>query len=317
MSAQGQRIAVVIPAYNASAYIAATLGSVLSQSRPADEIVVVDDGSTDDTAGIAAGVSSKVRVVRQKNAGQGSARQHGVELTTAEWLLFLDADDLLCETALEKLSVALVKNSRAALAYCIVELWSPDGTIPSRMDTLDRLEGKQVWHELLFGNCLRTPGCALIQRPALVAAGGWDADPRLKGNEDWDLWLRLAENRTFISVPEPLLKYRINNAGYSSGRRKMYRSMFALFSKHRSRWRNYASRRRAVAAGEWRNCKYVLIATWAETKSARVNGGMLAAVSLLAEVVRLGARPILMRMLRKGSRRLPDGTGLEEPPGSE
>jgi len=313
MSSEGQRIAVVIPAYNASAYIKEALASILSQSRPADEIVVVDDGSTDDTAGIAAGVSSKVRVVRQKNAGQGSARQHGVELTTAEWLLFLDADDLLCEPALEKLSAALVENSQAALAYCTVELWSPGGTIPSRQDTLDRLDGAEVWDELLFRNCLRTPGCALIRRPALVAAGGWDADPRLKGNEDWDLWLRLAESGAFVLVPEPLLKYRTNNSGFSSRRRNMYRSMFALFGKQRSRWRNCASRRQAVEAGEWHNCKYVLREAWAEARSACAKGRMLVAVSLLAEAVQLGARPFLTRVLRTGSRRLPAGTRLEGP----
>ena len=295
------RIAVVIPAYNSSAYIAAALDSILSQSRPADEIMVVDDGSTDDTAAVAAGVNSKVVVVRQKNAGSGSARRCGMEATTAEWLLFLDADDILCQPALEKLLAALRPHPTAALAYCTAELWSPGADVPSCADTLGSLDGNNAWGGLLYRNSIRTPGCVLIRRAALVEAGGWGTDPELKGNEDWELWLRLAENRPFVPVREPLLKYRVHSQAFSSDRRKMYRSMFAIFSKQRSRWKGSPARRRAVDAGEWHNCKYVLNEIWSGARSACARGQLVSAASLLMDAVRLGARPLFTRVLNVGS----------------
>src|ERR1035437_8266655 len=87
-------ISVVIPAYNASRFIAATLQSVWGQTVPADEIVVVDDGSTDDTAAIAESFGPPVRAYRRPNSRQGASRNFGVKQTSSEWIAFTDADDL-------------------------------------------------------------------------------------------------------------------------------------------------------------------------------------------------------------------------------
>src|ERR1035437_9648809 len=95
-------ISVVIPAYNASRFIAATLESVLSQSLPADEILVVDDGSTDNTVAIAAWFPPPVRVLSIPNSKAGAARNFGVSQAQTEWVAFLDADDLWEENKLER-----------------------------------------------------------------------------------------------------------------------------------------------------------------------------------------------------------------------
>jgi glycosyltransferase involved in cell wall biosynthesis len=255
------RTAVIIPAYNASSCIEETINSVLAQSQPVDEIVVVDDGSTDDTFKIAEAMGVPVKVVRQKNGGQGSARQHGVEITKAEALLFLDADDVLFPAALEKLSTALAENPAAALVYSRVEMWSPGDNSSPHPDSLITPSGDNLWDKLIYSNFIRTPGCSLIRRTALAEAGGWDTDVNLKGNEDWELWLRLSEKSPFAFIAEPVLKYRTHGGGFSSSRLKMYRSLFTMYRKQRFRCKGNALRQQAVNAAEWSNCKYIIAET--------------------------------------------------------
>jgi glycosyltransferase involved in cell wall biosynthesis len=87
------RFSVIIPAYNAAGTLARALDSVLAQTWPAFEIIVVDDGSTDATAAVAAGYGEKIRYLHQDNAGVSAARNHGASIASGNWLTFLDADD--------------------------------------------------------------------------------------------------------------------------------------------------------------------------------------------------------------------------------
>jgi glycosyltransferase involved in cell wall biosynthesis len=295
------KIAVIVPAYNASAHIADAINSILGQSRSVDEIVVVDDGSTDDTAVVAAKASSKLIVVRQKNAGPANARQRGVESTTAEFLMLLDADDILHASALEKLSDTLLRHPLAALAYCPAEMWSPTDEGQTHVDALQKPNRENLWETLLYGNIIRTPGCVLMRRSALNEVGGWDMDVALKGNEDWDLWLRLSENHPFALVTEPLLKYRVHNASMSGNRAEMIKSMLVVFRKQRSRWKRNSSRRLAIDAGEWQGCKYAIREILHEARSAYSNGQVLLAAQLIIDVLRIGARPTLTRLFSRYS----------------
>lgn len=101
MAAGSPRFSVVIPAYNAGQTLARALDSVLAQTWPAHEIIVVDDGSIDNTREVVAAFGEKVMYVSQKNAGPSAARNHGVEVASAEWVTFLDADDWYYPTRLE------------------------------------------------------------------------------------------------------------------------------------------------------------------------------------------------------------------------
>jgi glycosyltransferase involved in cell wall biosynthesis len=284
MNTVSPRIAVVIPAYNSSACIKDTLASILGQSQPADEIVVVDDGSTDDTAEVAARFSDKITLIRQQNGGQGSARRRGTAATTAEFLLFLDADDVLKPTALEKFFGALHGEPRAALACCPAEMWSPENPERTHVDTLPRPESERLWETLLYQNSIRTPGCAMIRRTILEEVGGWDADIKLKGNEDWELWLRLAESHPFTSITEPLLKYRVHPTGFSKSRRRMFQSLFVMFARQRARCGSSINRRIAVDTAEWHNCKHILREIWR---------GDAPVFARIFEIVQTGARPAL------------------------
>jgi glycosyltransferase involved in cell wall biosynthesis len=293
------RIAVIIPAFNASAFVAETLDSVLAQTLPAAEIVVVDDGSADNSAEIAAGFSPRVKVLRQKNSGTAGARQRGAEATSSELVLFLDADDVLLPSALAMLADTLRANPAAVLAVGAAEMWTPGAANPTVPDPdVVWPEEKHFWRELLLGNRIRTTGCVLMRRAALVAAGGWDPDWRLLGTEDWEMWLRLAEQGPFARVPGPVLKYRLHPGSFTvAQRRKVLVSAFAMLAKHRARWRHDRDRSVAVADAEWKNCVKATRATLSDARTDLARGEFGAAFRALAETAGLGTRALAERIL--------------------
>ncbi len=120
-------VSVVIPLWNNERYIGEAIASALAQTHPAQEIVVVDDGSTDDSAAIAAAFGPPVRILSTAHAGQGAARNRGARAVTGEVLAFLDADDLWLPTKLERQLAAMVEPPGASIAFAAVEqFFSPE-----------------------------------------------------------------------------------------------------------------------------------------------------------------------------------------------
>ena len=114
----GPSISVVIPCHNAAAFLRATIASILGQTEPVLEVIVVDDGSTDDSARIAELFGPPVRVVRQPNQGESAARNRGIEAAAGDWVAFLDADDLWLPTKIELQSEAI--RSAPADVVCVI-----------------------------------------------------------------------------------------------------------------------------------------------------------------------------------------------------
>ena len=201
-------ISVVIPAYNASRFLAATLESILAQTLPADEILVIDDGSKDGTASIAEAFGPPVRVIRRQNAGQAASRNFGVQQATSEWIAFLDADDLWQPNKLARQMEELNRNPAADLCYTgRVEFTEHDGVI--ERGNVMPVPAPADLRQALFRNTTFMPSSTILRRSTFLAAGGFDA--KYKIIEDWDLWLRLLRDGTvFAACLEPLLLYRIH-----------------------------------------------------------------------------------------------------------
>src|SRR5262245_58858321 len=125
-------ISVIIPCYNGSSYIGSTLESALGQTRPPLEVIVIDDGSTDDSAAIAGSFGPCVRVIRQANQGESTARNVGIAQASGDYLVFLDADDLLDRSALEVQSRA-VFGRPGAVALMGVAYFDQDPSRPLRV----------------------------------------------------------------------------------------------------------------------------------------------------------------------------------------
>src|SRR6476661_4282570 len=124
-------ISVIIPAYNAARTLAETLESLLVQTFPNWEAIVVDDGSSDETAAIASQFTqkdSRIRVVSQTNQGVCAARNTGIRLAQFDWLLFLDADDWILPQHLEKMTAALTADSTLDAVHCGWSRVAPDGS---------------------------------------------------------------------------------------------------------------------------------------------------------------------------------------------
>ncbi|MES2304413.1 MAG: glycosyltransferase family A protein [Gemmatimonadota bacterium] len=166
------KLAAVIPAYNAASVVGNAINSLLQQTVPLDEIIVVDDGSTDATAAVAE--ATGVRVIRQANGGPGAARNTGILATEADWILLLDADDVAYP---DRVAVQMECLDDPQLAVvCSDDLEGPELTIS---------------HELLWKRNHISTTSALLRRSAWQAVGGFDESRALIGVEDYHLWLRL------------------------------------------------------------------------------------------------------------------------------
>jgi len=185
-------VSVVIPAYNAAATVTAAIESVLAQTRPPDEIVVVDDGSKDDTSAVVERFGPAVRLVRQANAGCGQARNTGAREARGTWLAFLDADDLWLPTKLER---QLPETADPLIAVVVCRKHNEDGRLLGRRFAFDDLWTK---NDAIVSS-------SLVRRSAFEEAGGfW----RERACEDYHLWLRLtADGWAMANVPEDLVVY--------------------------------------------------------------------------------------------------------------
>jgi glycosyltransferase involved in cell wall biosynthesis len=192
---------VVIPAYNAHEVIGSAIRSVLQQSRRDFELIVVDDGSTDETpkiveAFVEAEPDDRVRLIRQANTGTAGARNRGIEESRAPLVSFLDNDDLWMPTYLQEMGLALDANPDAGLAY--TDGWSlvdrlhriRRGTAMERSNPPDPppRDRDAFLERLLRMNFILSS--ATVRRPTLDVVGGFA--PGLGGCDDYDLWIRIA-----------------------------------------------------------------------------------------------------------------------------
>ncbi len=204
-------VCAVIPAFNAEAYIGAAIDSVLSQSTPIDEIIVVDDGSKDGTCVVVESYGSKVRLLRQNNQGPSAARNLAVNASASDFVAFLDADDMWHPNKIER-QLAMLANSPGAvlcytglLTFSDVEGWER----PAKPVALAELRS-----ELRLRNPRIVPSSVLVPRKLFLKTGGFDT--ALKGSEDWDFAIAMFELGSFCVVDAPLTLYRSNATGLSS-----------------------------------------------------------------------------------------------------
>jgi glycosyltransferase involved in cell wall biosynthesis len=208
-SAPTPLVSVIIPAYNAAAFLRETLDSALAQSYPNLEIIVVDDGSTDTTPQLLETYADRIRVLHQANAGQAAARNHGARESHGELLAFLDSDDLWDADKIARQVELLNRFPEALAVYCDHRAIDAEGSLLSSSGALHypRSSGEML-RAMLLSCCIITPGLVLLRRNAFEASGGFDEAPLMRGHEDHALWLRLATQGSFIYSPDTLFSYR-------------------------------------------------------------------------------------------------------------
>lgn len=223
-------VAVVITAFNHAHFLADAIGSVLAQTRPADEVIVVDDGSTDDPAAVVRDFPG-VRFLRQSNRGLSAARNTGLHAARAEMIAFLDADDRLLPDAIEAGLACHARSAGCALVYGGHRYISRAG-VPFGESKYSDI-GADGYTALLGGNVIAMHAAVMYRRAMLAEAGGFDtALPRC---EDYDVYLRLARRGRIGSHPGVVAEYRKHGGNMSSDHWEMLHWALAVQARHAQR----------------------------------------------------------------------------------
>lgn len=218
----GAAVSVIVTCYNYGRYLKEAVGSVLTQTFTDVEIVIVDDGSTDNTAEVAgeiidANPQARIRAIRQPNSGQPAhTRNRGIREARGEFVLCLDADDMIAPTMIERCVAALKTNPGVAIAY----------TDRLDFDGVDQLVKAAPYDagRLPYENHISY--CALFRRKVWDDVGGYRTNVR--GCEDWDFWVAAAARGHFgFYIPEPLFLYRRHDTG-------LYQHALANFDQKRA-----------------------------------------------------------------------------------
>ena len=221
------RVSVIIPAFNASRFISQAIESVLDQTFTDRELIVVDDGSTDDTASLVMKYGEKLRYIYQKNQGLSSARNTGIVKAEGEYIGFLDADDYWDREKLRHQVALLDSSPDTGVVYTALKVVDKDNREIEERGCLVR---GRVFFSLLTENCVvGSCSSALIRRECFEKAGTFDE--MLSASEDWDLWLRIAPYYLFDFVDLPLTFYRIHEGNMHKDLVLMEKNVFHVIDK--------------------------------------------------------------------------------------
>jgi glycosyltransferase involved in cell wall biosynthesis len=245
------RVGVIIPVYNGALYIDKCIQSVLAQTFQDFEIVVVDDGSTDNTAQVVQAISdTRVEYVYQANRGPSAARNTGIRCSRGDFIAFLDSDDLWLPSKLEKQLQCFNQAEGAGLVHCSVIIVDAAGNVVRCQEA--RSEGR-ILDDLLLENSIATSS-TMVPRKVLEHVGLFPEG--VSRGEDWALWMRIAANYPVAAVQIPLVVYTLLPGGLAKNaialRDDMLRSLaqaFDSFARHRAHLRRKATARVYFGAG--------------------------------------------------------------------
>lgn len=213
------RISVVIPAYNAAHFLRRSLQSVFAQTLKPIEVLVVDDGSTDDTAAVAAQLGATV--VSRPNGGLSAARNSGIQRAVGDWVALLDADDAWSPGKLQAQAERVTDTT--VLVYTGIRIVGEEG-VRQVCSATDPAVARKI---LRYRNCI-TPSTVLIRRDALSRVGGFRED--LRACEDWDMWVRLQKVGAFAAVHDALTDYHVYSSSMSTDPKRMLVAMEQIMS---------------------------------------------------------------------------------------
>ena len=196
-------VSVVIPTYNRAGMLPEAVESVLGQDYPCLELIVVDDGSSDDTGRVLGKYRGRLSYQRQPRRGVSAARNRGAALAKGEYLCFLDSDDLWRPQKLSRQVQYMQANPRVPLCYTD-EIWIRNGV---RVNPRKKHRKYSGWiFERCLPLCIISPSSAMLRRDFFTRLGGFDES--LPACEDYDLWLRICKDHPVHFIPEPLIVKR-------------------------------------------------------------------------------------------------------------
>ncbi len=196
-------VSVILPTYNRHDFLRQAVESVLAQTRPADEIIVVDDGSTDGTAALLAGYGDRIMVIRQDNLGVSAARNAGIRQAKGVFIALLDSDDYWLPDKLEA-QLSFFERHPDALICQTEETWMRNGKRVNPKNRHQKFSG--MIFEKTLPLCLVSPSAVMIRKALFQEVGLFDES--LPACEDYDLWLRISWKYPVHLIDTPLIVKR-------------------------------------------------------------------------------------------------------------
>lgn len=207
-------ISVIIPTYNRANYLSEAIDSVLAQTYKNYEIIVVDDGSTDNTRKVLEKYSNKIRYIYQENKGPSAARNNGIKNAKGELIAFLDSDDAWLPEKLERQLELFRKNDELGLVSSAYYSCDEYFNLPTLVREKDLSTKRKILPKLFVKNLFATP-TIVVKKKCFTRVGLFNEN--YKFGEDWDMWIRIALDYEVHYVLEPLCKCRRHNDSITYG----------------------------------------------------------------------------------------------------
>lgn len=220
-------VSVIIPVYNGTNYLREAIDSVLAQTYNNYEIIVVDDGSTDDTWAIIHSYGSKVRGIRQENRGVGCALNNGIRISTSDYVAWLSHDDLFLPIKLQRQIDFLLQNNQFAACYTDFYQINPSGSILRTFESPWYPREQAMW--MFFRQMYIHGSTMLIDRNCFEKVGLFSEE--LRYTQDTEMWLRIIRHFSIGRVPETLGKQRLHPAQGSNNTEKSQAEIKIMYKK--------------------------------------------------------------------------------------
>ena len=289
----GATVAVIIPTFNQARFLTDAIMSILAQTRPADEIIVVDDGSTDDAAAVVARFQ-KAQLIRQDNRGPSAARNTGLFRSSAKYVLFLDADDRLLPTALETGLRCIASQPDCAFVYGAIRSISETGK-PNGSNFFIPING-DAHLAFLSHNLISMPAAALYRRSCLLAVNGWAES--MRRCEDHDIYLRMAQRYAIVGHPDLVAEYRTHGQNTSKNNVEQLKAALRLYDLHETRVATDALTRAALQNGRANKRKLYVSRMLSSARASWKGGDVGDLVRNVMQAVRWSPRTVMRTFIR-------------------
>lgn len=280
-------VSFITPTYNAAGFLWQAVDSALNQTYPNIEVIVVDDGSTDDTDQMIQaryGADPRVRYFRQTNQGPAAARNRAIAEARGEYLHLLDSDERLFPEKVERSYALFQQNSDAVVVYGYGIAVQPDGltVIPMERPQLPSGDVFCAWLcGAMSGGTHSVTGSFMMKRDAVLEVGGFDE--KFWASEDWDLWLRLSARYPFAALDDDLVYYRRMPDGLHKQRFNIVQGRLWAVQKARqlSAWKRCLTEAEfdRLEAGRWHT---LAVHYWEQGKRAEARAAFSEAVRIYA-----------------------------------
>lgn len=222
-------VSIIIPTYNYAKFVGFAIDSALAQTHPNLEVIVIDDGSTDNTAEILTAYQQRIRVIHKQNAGLSAARNTGMSEARGEWVVFLDADDILypqmVETSLKRATGSSQENT--VIIGHLADRIDEHGAGTASIGEYAERDTEVRFLDLMVMN--RFPATVFARKKALIELGGFDVN--LPASEDRDMWIRATENNRIVRLNTALSAVRRHGESMSSNGDRQARCIRTVHEK--------------------------------------------------------------------------------------